>query len=386
MQGLQQDNVIYLDNNATTALSATVKDTIKASLDKYYNPSSLYKESQAVKEEIDNARGNVAALINAYPENIFFNSGATEGNNTVIFNCVFPLNQNKKHIVISSVEHPAIWNTVAFYEKNFDLEVTRLKVDHYGRISKQDLKSSLRSNTVLVSIMLANNETGNIYPIQEFAEEVNKYNPSIAFHTDATQAIGKMKVDVKALGVDYLTLSGHKFHAPKGVGALFVRSADDLIPFIHGGHQESGRRAGTDNVISILAMGEAAKNAQALLDYDYEKIANLRNEFERRLKMVIKDAEILGDLDHRICNTSCVMIPRIDGKNICTFVSAEANICISSGSACDSNDIRLSHVMEAMQVKWPPIRVSLSRDNTEKDIITLVQSIMKYKNRIKSKS
>ena len=374
---------IYLDNNATTPLSESVQRIIKSSLSEYFNPSTLYEGGKQIENEIKKARESVAALINADKDSVIFNSGATEGNNTVLNHVFFSTKEPnmKKHIIVSNVEHPAILETVSFYEKHNLLEVTRLPVDHYGRIDKEYLLSSLKSNTVLVSIMLANNEIGNIYPIQEFAKIVHSFNPSISVHTDATQAIGKMKVDVEALGVDFLTLSGHKFYAPKGVGALFVRSSKQFIPFIHGGHQENRKRAGTENTVSIIAMGEAAREAAKFADSDYEKIASLRDDFEERLKKVQKDAEVLGDSEHRICNTSCIRFPGINGKDICEFVDLEARICISTGSACDSNNLSLSHVMRAMNVQEIPIRVSLGRDTTQEDMIKLLQSLMMYRNR-----
>lgn len=374
-------NVIYLDNNATTALSEQVKETIWSALDKYYNPSALYKESALVKNDIDRARSSVATLINATPSSIYFNSGATEGNNTIINSCIFPLFEGKKQIIVSSVEHPAIMETVAFIESHYDnIEIARLPVDNYGRISLESLQAALQYNTVLVSIMLANNETGNIYPIKEFARVVHDYNSSIAFHTDATQAIGKMAVDVNDLGVDYLTMSGHKFHAPKGVGALFARDITHLTPFIHGGHQEKNMRAGTENVVSIIAMGKAAEEAANISKTEHFKVAQLRNDFEKRLQMVLRNAYIVGDVENRICNTSCVVIPGISGKEICAFVSDDKNICISSGSACDSSELSLSHVMRAMGIAEMPIRVSLSRENTMEDLINLLQSIMRFVN------
>lgn len=381
MQKTIPDKIIYLDNNATTPLSESVKKTILSSIEKYYNPSALYKESVDVRADVELARKKVASLLNADPKNIYFNSGATEGNNTVFNSCLFPLHKGKKHVIVSSVEHPSIMETVSFLNTYFDnIEVTKLQVDRKGRIDKKSLQESLREDTVLVSIMLANNEMGNIYPIKEFAQIVHEYNPAIAFHTDATQAIGKMDVNVQDLNVDFLTLSGHKFHAPKGVGALFARQGDALIPFIHGGHQEKNKRAGTENVLSIIGLGKAAEEVSHLSEADYLKTSQLRNDFEVRLQKVIKDAIVVGDTENRICNTSCIIIPGISGKEICAYVSDDKNICISSGSACDSSDLSLSHVMRAMGVCQMPIRVSLSSETTSFEIITLLQSIMRFVN------
>ncbi len=378
---LTPNNTIYLDNNATTQLYDSIKRVYIYSLNQFFNPSAIYAQSRVVEKEIDEARKNVATLINAAPKNIVFNSGATEGNNTVLNSILSIQDGKQKHIIISCVEHSAILETAKYYEEKFNVLVTRLPVDKYGRIEKASLIAALRPDTVLVSIMLANNEIGNIYPIKEFAAAVHNFNPSIVFHTDATQAIGKMNVDVEDLGVDYLTLSGHKFHAPKGIGALYSRSIENLVPFIHGGHQETGKRAGTENTNSIIALGEASRLASMLSEADYARIASLRDNFENRITSVVKGAVILGDVEHRICNTSCILVPGTDGRAICDFVNAEANICISTGAACDSKDLGLSHVMRSLGVEWHPIRVSLSRKTTMDEIKRLASSIGKYNKR-----
>lgn len=385
--------MIYLDNNATTRLSDGVKKCILDNLDLYYNPSSLYSEAQQVKKKIEEARISVAKLIGASPDNIIFTGCATESNNSVISTSIDRSSLEKKHIVVSSIEHSAILEAVRHYEKLGCIELTILPVDEYGRISKEDLRATIKQNTILVSIMLVNNEVGNIYPIKEFVETVRAINPNTKFHTDATQAIGKLNVNITNLGVDFLTLSGHKFHALKGIGALFVKEIDDFHPFMYGGHQEMGRRAGTENTLGILSIGQAAKETKESLEADIAHMQKLRDFLEKQLsKMNIGQFKnrytFLGDLPNRVCNTSCILIEGLDGKLVCNTVDTDGekdDSSISSGSACNSVELKPSHVMQAMGITEIPIRVSFDKYNTEEEVRLFLKKLQKAINKLSKK-
>ena len=377
--------MIYFDNNATTRLSPGVKKCILENLDLYYNPSSLYSEGQYVREKIETARKYVGELIGATPDNIIFTGCATESNNTVISTSIDSNSQSKKHIIVSSVEHSAILEAVKHYEKLGCIELTILPVDGLGRIDGDLLRRAIKENTILVSIMLVNNEVGNIYPIDQFVKIVRSVNPTTKFHTDATQAIGKMNVDVGSLGVDFLTLSGHKFHALKGIGALYVKDIDDFQPFMYGGHQEKGRRAGTENTLGILSLGQAAKETKESLNADIELMQQLRDYLEKQLsRMNVGQYKnrytFLGDLQNRVCNTSCILIDGFDGKLVCNTVDTDGeddDSSISSGSACNSKDLKPSHVMQAMGIDAIPIRVSFDRYNTMEEVKLFIRKLQK---------
>ena len=366
--------MIYLDHNATTPLSEGVKKCIKDNLDCFVNPSSLYKENLKIQSQIKDARCSVARLINSPEDNIIFTGCATESNNTV-FSSIFKSQEPTRHIVVSCVEHSAVLETARYYQHIHNVEVTYLPVDAKGRISVDELCDAIKSNTILVSVMLVNNELGNCYPISEISKRVHNINPNILVHTDATQAIGKMVVDVQKLEVDFLTLSGHKFCAPKGVGGLYIRDLEKFTPLLHGGHQEKGLRAGTENYLSIIAMGQAAKEA---IDFnDFEKIAKLRDQFETKVTTFIRNSRVLGDVENRICNTSSILFDEFDGITLCQMVNELDDICISSGSACNSVVLKPSHVMAAIGLNQIPIRVSLGKSTTEEELDILFKSLIK---------
>ena len=378
--------MIYLDNNATTPLSENVKKAICDHLDMFGNPSSLYSIGMDNKKLINKARRSVANLIKAQESQIIFTGCATESNNAVISSCVDSHPDQRIHIITTSVEHSAVLETLKYYQKYRNVIVTFLGVDSKGRINPNDLKNALRNDTVLVSIMSVNNEIGNIYPIKDLCSIVHDYNPHILFHTDATQAIGKMSVDVDDLGVDFLTISGHKFYAPKGVGALYIRNSNSFLPYMRGGHQEGCLRAGTENVLSIVAMGVAADEIIGF--YDYDRIAALRNDIEKNILKFVKPCEVIGDIAHRVCNTSCILFERYNGVDICDLInrlSEEERVCISSGSACNSVELAPSHVMRAMNINSIPIRISLNMYTTKNDLDVFLRSLMKVSNILKRK-
>lgn len=359
---------IYLDNNATTPVAPEVIDEMLPYLrDLYGNPSSMHTFGGQLYRKIEDARAGVAALINAQPEEIIFTSCGTESDNTAIMSAVeiFPA---KKHIITTRVEHPAVLNfSKHLSRKGFG--VTYLPVDRLGRLDIEAFQKILDNDTAIVSIMYANNETGVIFPIQKIGEIMRERR--IIFHTDAVQAVGKISIDVKTLPVDMLSLSGHKLHAPKGVGALYVRRGTRFYPYIIGGHQERGRRAGTENVASIIGLGKACELALQHLDKETVYLGNLRDKLEKALLQKCPDARVNGDTEHRLPNTTNISFEYVEGEAILLRLD-EYDICASSGSACTSGSLEPSHVLRAMGTPFTAIhgsiRFSLSRYNTETDI------------------
>lgn len=359
---------IYLDNNATTPVAPEVIDEMLPYLrDLYGNPSSMHTFGGQLYRKIEDARARVAALINAQPEEIIFTSCGTESDNTAIMSAVdiFPA---KKHIITTRVEHPAVLNfSKHLSRKGFG--VTYLPVDRLGRLDIEAFQKILDNDTAIVSIMYANNETGVIFPIQKIGEIMRERR--IIFHTDAVQAVGKIPIDVKTLPVDMLSLSGHKLHAPKGVGALYVRRGTRFYPYIIGGHQERGRRAGTENVASIIGLGKACELALQHLDKETVYLGNLRDKLEKALLQKCPDARVNGDVENRLPNTTNISFEYVEGEAILLRLD-EYGICASSGSACTSGSLEPSHVLRAMGTPFTAIhgsiRFSLSRYNTETDI------------------
>ena len=378
-----KQNLIYLDNNATTQLSESVIRTIDISKHLFANPNSQYSIGKDVKKEIETARKNIADLINAVPNNLIFTGSATESNNAIFNSCV-QLSPEKKHIVISAVEHPSILNTAKTYE-NKGYEITRIKVDEKGRLNFNDLIDATRNDTLLVSIMMVNNEIGNIYPIKQIVKGVKEKNPNVLIHTDAVQAIGKMEVDVKDLGVDFLSISGHKFHAPKGIGCIYANDIEHFKPFILGGEQENHLRGGTENTISILAMGQAAIETKQNLHTNIAKMKELRDYLEQKFSKIpasYPKFTRIGDTENRICNTSCVVIDGIKGYELVDALdNLNVGICISAGSACNSTAQEPSIVMKSLGIDTIPIRISLSRFTTKQEIIDFYKYILTVLNK-----
>lgn len=364
--------IIYLDNNATTKIDGKVLEAMLPYLeDEFFNPSSLYAPSKSVKKALGAARQTMAKLLGCQENEIVFTSGGSESNVTAIMG-LLSQQPTKKHIVCSSVEHASILETMNALEKR-GYKISYLSPDGLGRISEADLEKAITKNTALVCVMLANNEIGNIYPIKRFAEIAHKYGA--AFHTDGVQAVGKIKVDVSDLGVDTLSLSGHKFYAPKGVGALYVRGGN-IEPLVFG-HQERNLRGGTENVAGIVAMAEAAN--QILLGglKASKKICTLRDSMEKQIAAKIPDAKFYGDKENRICNTSCVAFKGIDAHEL-MFMLESMGILVSTGSACNSESAEPSHVLLAIGAdmkNYPAIRVSLSKHTTKEEISAFVKQL-----------
>ncbi|VAX29480.1 Cysteine desulfurase =_ NifS [hydrothermal vent metagenome] len=367
--------VIYLDNNATTAIAPEVLDEMSPYLrDLYGNPSSMHTFGGQVRRKIEEARAKVAALIGAEADEIVFTSCGTESDNTAIMSAVetFPY---RRHVITTRVEHPAVLNfSKHLARKGF--RVTFLPVDKLGRLDKEAFSEALDDDTAIVSIMYANNETGVIFPIQEIGEHLRERK--ILFHTDAVQAVGKVPINVQELPVDMLSLSGHKLHAPKGVGALYVRKGNRFYPYIIGGHQERGRRAGTENVASIIGLGRACELAMENLDKETVYLSRLRDKLERSLLERCPDALVNGDTEHRLPNTTNISFQYVEGEAILLRLD-EYGICASSGSACTSGSLQPSHVLRAMGVPFTAIhgsiRFSLSRYNTEAEIERVIETL-----------
>jgi cysteine desulfurase len=366
-------NTIYFDNNATTPVAPEVLDEMLPYLRELYgNPSSMHTFGGQLHRKVEEARGKVAHLIGAEPEEIIFTSCGTESDNTAIMNAVESL-PNKKHIITTRVEHPAVLNFCKHLARK-GFRVTFLPVNNLGQLNMDELLKVIHEDTALVSIMYANNETGVIFPIAEIAEILKERR--ILFHTDAVQAVGKIPIDTKELPVDMLSLSGHKLHAPKGVGALYVRKGTRFHPFIIGGHQERGRRAGTENVASLIGIGKACELAGKNLTEEITYLKGLRDKLETALLKSCPDVRVNGDTNNRLPNTTNISFEYVEGEAILLRIN-EYGICASSGSACTSGSLEPSHVLRAMGVPFTAIhgsiRFSLSRYNTEAEIDRVIE-------------
>lgn len=373
-------NEIYLDNNATTRIAPEVLEEMMPYLTELYgNPSSMHTFGGQLHKKIEDARDRVAALIGAAPEEIIFTSCGTESDNTAIMSAVESL-PRKKHIITTRVEHPAVLNFCQHLARKGH-RVTYLPVNNQGQLDRNALLKAIDEETAVVSIMFANNETGVIFPVGEILEILKERGTLL--HTDAVQAVGKIPIDVKKLPVDMLTLSGHKIHTPKGIGALYVRKGTRFNPYIIGGHQERGRRAGTENVASIIALGKAAELADKNLEKEMSYLSSLRNKLEKALLECCPDARVNGDIKNRLPNTTNMSFEYVEGEAILLRLN-EFGICASSGSACSSGSLEPSHVLRAMGIPYTAvhgsIRFSLSRYNTEEEInkvIAIMPGIIK---------
>ena len=368
-------NVIYVDNNATTQVSPEVIEEMLPYFNEFYgNPSSMHTFGGKVEHKITEARKRLAALLGAAPEEIIFTGCGTESDSTAIRAAILS-NPDKKHILTSRVEHPAIKNHYEYLSKN-GYRVTFVPVDRKGRLDLDYLYKNLSDDTALVSIMWANNESGVIFPLEEISRVVRE--KGIVFHTDAVQAVGKFPIDLKTIDVDMLSVSGHKLHGPKGVGALYVRRGTKYTPFIIGGHQEKGRRGGTENVASIIGLGKAAELAAAHLSDNNNQIKQLRDKLENEILKRVPNTIINGDRNNRLPNTTSIAFEYVEGESILLMMD-EFGICASSGSACTSGSLEPSHVLRAMGVPFTAahgsVRFSLSKYNTEEEIGFIIEKL-----------
>lgn len=364
-------NLIYLDNNATTKVDERVLEVMLPYLkEEYANPSSMYEFAKRPAHAIKEARGKMKDFFNASNEKeIIFTSCGSESANTAIRG-VLNMDRSKKHIITSKVEHPCVLNLYQTLEKD-GYSVDYIGVNSNGELDLAQLEEAINEDTALVSIMYANNETGVINPIQKISEIIKRKNPHTKFYVDAVQVAGKIPIDVQELGVDLMGVSGHKFHAPKGIGALYCNSKTIITPLIIGGHQERGKRAGTENVPYIVGIGKAAELAQDSLKYEATEIKRLRDKLEAGILKNIYNARLNTGIAQRVPNTTNIGFEYIEGELILLHLS-DLGICASSGSACTSGSLEPSHVLRAMNVPFTAIhgsiRFSLSRFTTETEI------------------
>jgi len=364
-------NVVYMDNNATTMVAPEVFEAMSPYLQEYYgNPSSMHSFGGQIGAAITKARDQVAALLGADSDELVFTSCGTESDSTAILSAL-RANPEKRHIVTTRVEHPAVKNlceTLSSITGN-KYRVTMLKVSEDGLVDFDDYLKALTDDTAIASVMWANNETGVILPVQEMARAAKERG--VLFHTDAVQAVGKIPINLKELDIDFLSMSGHKLHAPKGVGVLYVKRGTAFAPFMAGGHQEHGRRAGTENVASIVAMGKACELAEEKMEEENTRVKDLRDKLENGLLTAIPQSILNGNKEKRLPNTANISFEYVEGEAILLHMN-RYNICASSGSACTSGSLEPSHVLRAMGVPFTAahgsIRFSLSIYNTEEEI------------------
>jgi cysteine desulfurase len=366
-------NRVYLDNNATTPLAPEVFEAMRPCFtEQYGNASSIHWFGQQAKSAIENAREQVARLINARPNDIAFTSGGTESDNTSLFGIVEAAQPkgkyDGKHVIISTIEHPAVLNAAQTLEKR-GVRVSYVRVGPDGIIDPADVKAAITPETVLISIMHANNELGTIQPLEEIGRVAAGHD--VYFHTDAVQAVGKIPVDVEKMGVDLLSLTAHKFHGPKGTGALYVRKGTNLRPLLYGGHHERDRRPGTENVAGIVGLGKAAELARLNLESEALHIASLRDRLEKTILSTVPQAHTNGDRDRRLPNTCNIRFDHVEGEGFVIAVDLKGIAC-STGAACSSGSVEPSHVLTAIGLSRDQarssIRFSLGRMTTSEEI------------------
>ncbi len=377
---------IYFDNNATTKVAEEVFEEMQPLFCRLYgNPSSMHTFGGQVGHNIRIAREQVAGLLGCDPSEIIFTSCGTESDNTAIKGTLAAM-PNRRKIITSRVEHPAVLSVCRDLE-NYGYAVVEISVDKLGRLDFAELEKQIDDNTALVTIMYANNETGVIFPIEKIAELTK--SKGVIFHTDAVQAVGKIPFDLSKSSIDLLSISGHKLHAPKGVGVLYVRKGTRVAPFMLGGHQEGGRRAGTENVPGIVGLGKACELAAEYIDDENKRVKYLRDKLETALLKNCPGAKINGDTENRLPNTTNISFEFIEGEAILLLLD-KYGICASSGSACTSGSLEPSHVLRAMGVPFTfahgSVRFSLSRYNTEEEVDYTIEKMPEIVNRLRQLS
>jgi cysteine desulfurase len=365
---------IYLDNNATTRVADEVIEAIKPFFtERYGNPSSMHFFGGSVAREIANARANMAELLGASPHEIVFTSGGTESDSTAILSALNTLPE-RREIVTTRVEHPAVLNLCKHLARFKGYTVKWISVDKSGMIDMEDVKRAINDKTAIVSAMWANNETGVIFPVVEIAEIAAGHGALM--HTDAVQAVGKIPINLSKTNINFLSLSGHKLHAPKGIGALYIKKGTRFSPFMIGGHQESNRRGGTENVPGIVGLGEAARLAMNNFNEENTRVKKMRDRLQQGLLEKVSQARVNGRPESRLPNTLNIGFEFVEGEAILMKLD-EKGICASSGSACTSGSLEPSHVLRAMGVPFTAvhgsIRFSLSRYNTEDEIEFVIE-------------
>ena len=363
------ERLIYLDHGATTKVDERVLSKMLPYFSiNYGNPSSAYFLGRRNKRAIEEARNDVAFNIGAKSKEIYFTSCGSESDNLALKGIAYANKHKGKHIITSKIEHPAILNTCATLERQ-GFEVTYLNVDNNGFVKLEELVNSIRADTILISIMFANNEIGTIEPIEEIGKIAKMHN--VYFHTDAVQAIGNVKIDVQKMNIDLLSMSAHKFYGPKGVGALYVKEGVDFERIQDGGHQEKGKRSGTENVAGIVGLTEAIKYAYKEFEYNNKKVLNLRNYFITKLKQISNNIKINGDLEKRLPGNINVSFPNVEGQQLLLKLD-EYGICASAGSACSTGNSKPSYVLTSIGLSkeeaFGTLRFTLGKENSKKEI------------------
>ncbi len=368
---------IYMDNNATTKVDEAVFEEMRPYFCELYgNPSSMHFFGGQVQKKVDEARNRVASLLGAATEEIVFTACGTESDNAAIRSAieVYP---ERRHIITTRVEHPAVLTLCRNLSKR-GYRITELNVDGEGRLDLNELRSAVDEDTAIVSVMWANNETGVVFPIDEIGKIVKEKGKGAFFHTDAVQAVGKIPINMATSTVDMLSISGHKLHAPKGIGVLYVRKGVPFRPFMVGGHQEHNRRAGTENTAAIIALGKACELAGQWMEDENTRVKAMRDRLQTKLLELIPRARINGGEAERLPNTLSIAFEFVEGEAILMLLS-EKGICASSGSACTSGSLEPSHVLRAMGVPFTcahgSVRLSLSRFNTEEEVDTVIREL-----------
>ena len=379
---------VYLDYSATTPVKEeVVKEMLPYFTEKYGNPSSLYGPGLEAKEGLEQARGRVAKLINAEPREIFFTSCGTEADNWVLEGAADALKNKGNHIITSKIEHHAILHTCEYLEKH-GFEVTYLDVDSEGFVRPEDLEAAIKENTILVSIMMVNNEIGTVEPIKELAAVAKAHG--VLFHTDAVQALGNVPIDVKELGVDFLSMSAHKIYGPKGVGSLYIKRGNRITNFMHGGAQETKKRAGTENLAGIAGFGKAAELAMENLDSHIEHSSSLRDYFWHKIEENISGVQLNGPKDgRRHPGNLNISFDYIEGEAILLMLDGNG-ISVSTGSACSSKSLAPSHVLDAIGVSITKmngtVRFTVGDFTTKEDIDYVTDVLIKVVERLRELS
>ncbi len=376
---------VYLDHNATTPVHPEVLAAMLPYYkEKFGNASSIHAYGREVKTVLEDSREKVAELINAAPSEIYFTSGGTESDNLAIKGTAFANTKKGKHVITSKIEHPAVLESCKFLEKE-KFEVTYLPCDGHGFVDPDDLKKTLRKDTVLVSIMHGNNEVGTIQPIEELCKITKE--KGVYFHTDAVQTIGKIPVDVQKSNLDMLSISGHKIYGPKGVGAIYIRKGTRIAAWSHGGHHERSRRAGTENVPGIVGLAKAVEIAGRDIEGQSRHLRNLTEAFYRKLTQAVPDVILNGHLEKRIPSTLNLSFKAVEGESIILSLDLKG-VAVSTGSACASGSLEPSHVLSAMgvapEIAQAAIRFSFGRDNSMEDVDYVVGILPEIVNRLRA--
>ena len=380
-------NTIYLDNNATTK---TDEEVVKAMMpylsENYGNPSSIYKIGRETRKAVEESREKVAQILNCNPSEIYFTSGGSESDNTAIRGIAYSYIKKGNHIITSKIEHPAVLETCKQLEKE-GFEVTYIGVKENGIVDLEELKKAIKKETILITIMFANNEIGTLQPIEEIGKIAKENN--IIFHTDAVQAVGSVEIDVKKLNIDSLSLSAHKFYGPKGIGALYVKKGIMFNKLINGGHQERNKRAGTENVAGIVGLAKAMDLAYQNLEEHNNKIRKLRDYYVNQVKEKIPYIKINGDLEKRLPGNSNISFKFIEGESLLLNLDLKG-ICASSGSACTSGSLDPSHVLLAIglphEIAHGSLRISIGKYNTKEEIDYVIESLVEIVGRLREMS